>query len=47
MELDLLNVGDSAPDFSIMNHEGDICSLSDFKNQNIVMWFFPKANTPG
>ena len=47
MELDLLNVGDIAPAFSTMNHKGHVCSLSDFKNQNIVMWFFPKANTPG
>ena len=47
MTLELLKVGDKAPDFSIPNQDGDLCTLSDYKNKNIVMWFFPKANTPG
>ena len=47
MELELLKIGDKAPDFSVQDHNGNLCRLSDFKNRNIVMWFFPKANTPG
>ena len=43
----LLNIGDRAPDFSLPDANGNIISLSDFKNQRVVLWFFPKANTPG
>ncbi len=43
----LLNIGDKAPDFSIPNSNGDIISLSDFNGQKVVLWFFPKASTPG
>ena len=47
MALELLKIGDKAPDFSVKDHNGNLCSLSDFKNKSIIMWFFPKANTPG
>ncbi len=47
MSQDLLNVGEKAPDFSLPNHNEEIISLSNFKNQKIVLWFFPKASTPG
>ena len=43
----LLNIGDKAPDFSLSDSNGEIVSLSDFKNKKIVLWFFPKASTPG
>ena len=43
----LLNIGDKAPDFSIPNSNGDVISLSEFNGQKVVLWFFPKASTPG
>ena len=43
----LLNIGDKAPYFSLSDSNGEIVSLSDFKNKKIVLWFFPKASTPG
>ena len=43
----LLNIGDTAPDFSIPDFNNKIVSLSDFKGKKVVLWFFPKASTPG
>tara|TARA_Y100001970_G_C14251251_1_gene872068 strand:+ start:58 stop:192 length:135 start_codon:yes stop_codon:yes gene_type:complete len=43
----LLKVGDKAPAFSLPNSNGELVSLSDFKGKQIILWFFPKANTPG
>ena len=43
----LLNIGDKAPDFSLLDSNEEFTSLSDFKGQKIVLWFFPKASTPG
>ena len=47
MNTELLNVGDQAPDFSLPNYSGETILLNDFKGKNIILWFFPKANTPG
>ena len=43
----LLKVGDEAPNFTLTNQNGEESSLSDFKGKKIVIWFYPKANTPG
>ena len=43
----LLQVGDKAPEFTLQNSEGENISLSDFSGKQIILWFFPKANTPG
>ena len=43
----MLKVGDQAPDFSLPNQDGKNISLSDYKGKQLVIWFFPKANTPG
>ena len=43
----LLNIGDKAPKFSLPNADGEMVSLSDFKGKKVVLWFFPKASTPG
>jgi len=43
----MLNIGDKAPDFTLPNQEKELVSLSDFKGKNVVVWFFPKASTPG
>ena len=42
-----LNVGDPAPDFSLPNAEGKVYSLADLKGQRIVLYFYPRDNTPG
>ena len=43
----MLNVGDKAPDFSLPSQTGDQVSLKDFKGKTLVLYFFPKADTPG
>jgi len=43
----LLEKGNKAPEFSLPNANGETVSLSDFKGKRIVLWFFPKASTPG
>ena len=43
----LLETGSSAPKFSLPNQNGEIISLSDLKGKKVVLWFYPKANTPG
>ena len=42
-----LKIGDSAPDFSLINYNGDTVTLNDLKGKEFVLWFFPKASTPG
>ena len=37
MELDLLKVGDKAPNFSLPDHNGDICNLSDYNKKNLII----------
>ena len=41
----LLKVGDKAPDFSLLNSNVEKVSLSDFRGKNVVLLFFPLANT--
>jgi cytochrome oxidase Cu insertion factor (SCO1/SenC/PrrC family) len=43
----MLNPGDKAPDFVGRDHNGNTVKLADFKGKNVVLWFFPKADTPG
>jgi peroxiredoxin Q/BCP len=43
----LLKVGDKAPDFTLQNQDENSVSLSDYKNKKVVLWFYPKASTPG
>ena len=43
----MLKAGDKAPDFTGRDHNGNPVKLSDFKGKSIVLWFFPKADTPG
>lgn len=43
----MLKVGDEAPEFTLPDASNKSVSLSDFKGQKVLLWFFPKANTPG
>lgn len=43
----MLNPGDKAPDFAGTDHNGQPVKLSAFKGKTVVLWFFPKADTPG
>jgi peroxiredoxin Q/BCP len=39
--------GDNAPDFTTVDSTGQKVSSKDFKGKNVVLFFFPRANTPG
>lgn len=43
----LLNVGDKAPDFNLLNQDENLISLKDLKGEKFILWFYPKASTPG
>jgi peroxiredoxin Q/BCP len=43
----MLNKGDVAPDFSVKDHLGNQVTLSGLKGKTVVLWFYPKADTPG
>ena len=43
----MLDVGTQAPDFSVQDHHGKQVSLKDFSGKKVVLWFYPKADTPG
>ena len=43
----MLEKGTKAPDFSVRDHNGNIVRISDLKGKKIVLWFYPKADTPG
>lgn len=42
-----LQLGAPAPQFSLLNQDGNTVSLSDFKGATVVVYFYPKALTPG
>ena len=42
-----LAAGDRAPAFTLLDQEGKKVKLSDFKGRNVVLYFYPKADTPG
>ncbi len=43
----MLEVGTKAPAFTLPDQEGKMVSLKDFKGQKVVLYFYPKDNTPG
>jgi peroxiredoxin Q/BCP len=42
-----LKEGDKAPEFSASKQDGQQVSLSDFKGKNVILYFYPRDNTPG
>lgn len=45
--MNLLKVGEQAPDFTLLNQDEQAVSLSQFKGQRVLVYFYPKALTPG
>ena len=43
----MLDVGAKAPSFTLPDGDGTEISLDNFRGKKVVLWFFPKANTPG
>ena len=43
----MLNINDHAPDFTLKDKNGVDVALSDFRGKRVVLYFYPKDNTPG
>ncbi len=43
----IINIGDNAPDFTLKDNSGNDFSLSSLKGKWVVLYFYPKDNTPG
>ena len=43
----MLKIGDRAPDFTLSDSNNNPVSLADYSGKKVVLWFFPKASTPG
>jgi len=43
----MLKDGDKAPGFCVTGDDGEKVSLADYRGKNVVLFFYPKANTPG
>jgi peroxiredoxin Q/BCP len=42
-----MNINSKAPDFTLPDENGNPVSLDQFRGQNVVLFFYPKASTPG
>ena len=43
----MLDIGDTAPDFTLDDQHGNAVSLSELRGKTVVLYFYPKADTPG
>ena len=43
----MLNEGDLAPEFSLRNHQHALVSLAQMRGHHVLLWWYPKADTPG
>jgi peroxiredoxin Q/BCP len=43
----MLEPGSRAPDFDVLDNKGNRVRLSDLRGSKVVLWFYPKADTPG
>ena len=43
----MIGICQTAPDFSVMDHEGRTVRLRDLRGRKVLLWFYPKADTPG
>ena len=42
-----LNIGDKAPAFELLNYNNTLINSKNLEGKKYIIWFFPKANTPG
>jgi peroxiredoxin Q/BCP len=42
-----METGDKAPDFALLNQDGETVRLGDLRGRKVVLYFYPKADTPG
>ncbi|MBD0822789.1 thioredoxin-dependent thiol peroxidase [Aestuariibaculum marinum] len=45
--MNTLKAGDTVPDFTSVDEQGNTVSLSDYKGKKLIVFFYPKASTPG
>lgn len=43
----MLNEGDLAADFSVSDQNGKLRTLQELRGKNVLLWWYPKADTPG
>jgi peroxiredoxin Q/BCP len=43
----MLETGKQAPDFEVLAHTGETVRLTEQRGKHVVLWFYPKADTPG
>ena len=43
----MLEIGQKAPEFSLPDQNGEIRNLKDYRGQKVILYFYPKDNTPG
>jgi len=42
-----MDINDKVPEFTLLDQNGDKVALKDFKGKTVVLFFYPKADTPG
>jgi peroxiredoxin Q/BCP len=42
-----MKINDKAPEFSLQDENGKETALKDFRGKRVILFFYPKANTPG
>ena len=43
----MLSIGSNAPEFQLSDQHGNTVNIKDFEGQKVLLWFYPKASTPG
>ena len=43
----MLSIGSNAPEFQLSDQDGKTVNIKDFEGQKVLLWFYPKASTPG
>ena len=43
----LIDAGTQAPDFALSNQDGAVVKSDDFSGRYVLLWWYPKASTPG
>ena len=43
----MLSIGSNAPEFQLNDQDGETVNIKDFEGQKVLLWFYPRASTPG